>query len=673
MNQGTARRMLTLPEKVLPASQVGNSLGAGFAGERLFLAAVLLLTLLLRVGFVMLTDGTPIFDKYFWLARKLVAVHWLPQVVFSDCPLYIYILGVLHGLLGLEETTIRLVQAVVATATVYLVWWLARQFAGPKAAVVATVTMAVHPVLVLYDTQPLPFMWVNLTNAAALAALLRMRFDRRMRWAVCAGIAIGASALLRPNILLWLPFLLVWILLDETGGWDVRRLRWSAALFVASAVTIAPITVINTFKGGGFALVTASGGPVIYAGNHPGGGPIGYGEPPLVQQVQSNILGFMIEQPITPEHLAYRRVAGWILGRELSPTEASRFWTGESLAYLRRSPGAFLANLAAKFRHFLNGYEPHDTESVIVRGARFAPLGTLIFTITWTLACIGILATRASWRAYLPLYGLVAVYVATGVLTYVSSRLRLPAFLPMAIFAGAGVVSLGDLARNRRWQWLAASGALAGALAIFMAWPTRPVREHSSMETAWAKYIQPAEQLFQKGKTEESLRLFGEALAARPSAADSIERFLEPYGQDKRVQMFLEKTRKPPSDRATGDPTEAVKWSGVEKFINRDWAGAAADFGLVLERRPYDWDMYYSRARARQELGDWQGALADLERSFEYGKKFETGLHRLYYSLAGFALMAGDDIKAREYARRSLFVQPGFDPAVQLQKNMGIR
>jgi 4-amino-4-deoxy-L-arabinose transferase-like glycosyltransferase len=641
-----------------------------FPREKRLVPAILLVAAILRFGFVLLTSGTPVFDKYFWLARKLVGVHWFPREVFSDCPLYIYILGVLHAVLGLEETAIRLVQAAVSTVTVYLAWWSARQLAGPRPAVVTAALMAAHPVLVLYDTQPLPFPWVNLANAAALAAVLRVRLGGRAGWAMGAGVALGLSALLRPNILLWLPFLLLSIVLAEDGVWAARGLRRSAALLVAAAVTIAPITAINTFGGGEFTLVPASGGPVVYAGNKPGGGPIGYSEPPLVQEVQANILGFATKQPITPEHLAYRRVAEWIVGRKLSPSEASRFWTGESLAYLRRSPGAFMANLVAKLRHFFNGYEPHDTESAIVRGGRFALPGTAVFVAAWTLALFGVVATRASWRAFLPLYGLVAVYVATGVLAYVSSRLRLPAFLPAAIFAGAGAAALGDLARSRRWRLFAASGALAAALAVFMAWPTRAVREHAIVSTVWSRYSEPAQRLFLKGEREEALRLFGEALSASPPAADGIERFLEPYSQDQRVQRFLERTRRSPGERAGGDPVEAVKWRGVEKFLRKDWAGAAADFGYVLERRPYDWDMYYSRARARQELGQWRGALADGERSFEYGKKFETGLHRLYYELAGLAFMAGEEGTAREYVRRSLFVQPGFAPAVQLQAEL---
>ena len=49
------------------------------------IVALLAAALVTRVAFVLHTrEGTPLFDKYFWLSEKLAAAGWLPDVVFGD-------------------------------------------------------------------------------------------------------------------------------------------------------------------------------------------------------------------------------------------------------------------------------------------------------------------------------------------------------------------------------------------------------------------------------------------------------------------------------------------------------------------------------------------------------------------------------------------------------------
>lgn len=641
---------------------------ARFTREKLFLFLLLLAAFLSRAVFILITSGTsPVFDKYFWLADKLAGTAWVPNVVFADCPLFIYIIGFLHTVLGLGEPELRMLQALLSPLVIYLAWRFTTSVAGPYVASIAATVLAFYPALILYDTQPMPFVWINLANTATLFFLFKAARERAYRYAVLAGLCLGCSLLLRPNVLLWLPFLIIWLLVE---GWKERkRAALNVSLFViALALTVAPIAVINTRSGGDFVLVTASGGLNLFGGNNPDYNPLGCTSFPIVRHVQTYIVGNSVNEPITPEHLAYRRVAQWLSGKSLTAKAASEFWERETLAYARRDPAAFLAGLANKFRHFFSAYEAHDTDSAYVRWQAFGHTPIVFFSLIWAVAVVGIVSSLRRWRDFSPLLSLFFVYFANTVLFYVSSRLRLPVMLPVSVFAGLGIQALFQLRHQERPYKLAAALASAALLAGLFAWPTRAttVTEHSL--SVYVLHFTPGSNNLMKGNRAEALREFSAALELSPDTKGSILALLAPYSQDPLVQDFISRVppSTPPKPDSLGEKSEFLRWRGVERAMSQDNRGALADFSEALVLRPYDWDIYYSRSVISMRLGRWADVLRDLERSFEYGKKFQTDLHVLYFELGLAAAQSGDIAKAREYLRRSLFVKPQYQPAAEL-------
>lgn len=636
--------------------------------ERFLVAALIAGAALARLAFIAATDGrTPVFDKYFWLARRLAAAGWLPQVVFADCPLYVYLVGLLHEALGLDEPGVRVLQALLAPVTVFLGWRLARSLAGPVAGAVAGLVLALSPPLILYDTQPMPFVWINFSNAAALSFLFAWARTRRHRHGALAGLGLGVSALLRPNVLPWLPLLLGWMLLLGRGAW--KRAAGSASLLaLACALAIAPVAFLNARAGGGFVPVTASGGLNLFGGNNPWSNPLGASALPLVLHVQTYIVGAAIAQPITAEHIAYRRVAAWLSGRDLSPREASGFWEREALAYVRRSPGAFARGLLAKLRHFFSAYEAHDTDSAFARWQLFGRLPVAFFGAAWGTAAVGLVASARRWRELLPLHALLLVYLANAVTFYVSSRLRLPALLPLAVFAGLGARTLLDLHRGRRTRLLAAALGGAAAGAALCALPTAASSAHHRRASAYVREFHPASESFLRGERAEALRRFAAAVALDGGIRGMVAAFLEPYAADPAVGSFLRDL--PATGAQEADPTSArtaaLRASALRHYRAGDHRGAVEELTALLALAPLDWDARYGRSQAWAQLGAWQDASRELELAFDLGKKFQPGLHRLYYEMGLAASRAGDTARARERLRRALFVRPDYPEAARL-------
>lgn len=648
-----------------PAAEDGRRAAAG----------VVLAALASRVAWVLLTAGTgPLFDKYFWLARRLQGVGWLPDVAFTSSPLYTYLFALLAVGLGWGETAIRLLQAVAGAGAVGLAWLAFRDLAGERVALAGALLLALHPTVVLYDTQPLPEAWINLGNGALLLGLARLDRGRPALRAALLGAGAGLSVLLRPTALLWLPLIALRLIGLRRGGAGALA-RAAAACALAFAAAVAPAAWINARAEGRLILSTTAGGLNLYNGNNRANRGYTFLSPPSVKRLEGLVAGAAVRQPITPEHLAWQRAASWAAGRELSLAESSDFWVGEVRAYAAREPGAFLAGLARKARFFLHGAEPHDTESAAVRGRRFGPYGFWLPALLWALALVGLALALPRRRGLLAPCGLLAAYAGSCALLYVSSRLRVPAVLPAALFAGVAVAEAREALALRRRRRLAALAAAAAAALALTAWPHRLVRETERVGAVTIELVQPGMERYRRGDAAGALDLLGRAAAAEPLLAGTIAGMLEAAGPapDPAVRGFVDRLYA--RSLEAGGGTEAAVGARIRAAAARlREAGpepALAEIDAALALDPWNWDLHNARGTLLARLGRWEEALAALERGFALGRNVQPDVGEAWLDLARAALAAGRRERARECLRGALLVDPRSAEALRLQAALG--
>ena len=129
-------------------------------------------------------------------------------------PGYPTALGGFYRIAGVSVNRALLAQAVVGALVPLLVMgWAGRAF-GAGAGRAAGVLTALYPPLIVYDEALLTALPINLFNMAALALLMpwpaRQPASPGYATTLAAGLCLGASALCRPNVLLWAAAL---------GGW----------------------------------------------------------------------------------------------------------------------------------------------------------------------------------------------------------------------------------------------------------------------------------------------------------------------------------------------------------------------------------------------------------------------------------------------------------------------
>jgi hypothetical protein len=263
-----------------------------------------------------------------------------------------------------------------------------------------------------------------------------------------SGIALGLMALARPNTLLSIPAVglwVWWIIRNYGGSWPAALGR--AALFgLAALLPLLPALQHNHAATGKLIPVTVNGGVNFYFANNPQSH--GTFHAPGIQW------GSIFEQRTVAREQATTLSGAAV---ELSDTEASAYWMRRGLDYLMNDPAGGTRLWALKFADLMS-----STEFGIQYNLRAArdrapslwlvclPFGVLLFLIAVGWRRTG---TRILWPWLLA--GLV------GVLLYFTySRFRLPLLPPLMACAGLGLERL--LTRRMRTKGFLVGLTLAG-------------------------------------------------------------------------------------------------------------------------------------------------------------------------------------------------------------------
>ena len=436
-----------------------NSPAAGHKGggpsERWVVLGLALLAFALRALYVLDLSASPYFaapviDPAFHLdwAREVAAGSEYQAGPFFRAPLYPWFLALCLKLCGGSLLGVRLLQCALGAVTTVLTYGVARRLFDRRVATLAGLGAATYWVLIYFDGELLlPTLSIPL-NLLALWLTLNLGGERRSAsgpWPIVrAGVAWGLAAITRPNVLLFMPFLALWILgVGRRGG--RRPLAWApcAWLTLGTLLPILPITAYNLFAGKDLVLISSQAGVNLWIGNHPGAD----GRTAKVPGTTSDdFLGTAGEAAGLAELEA---------GRPLSPSEISGHYTAKTLEYVTQHPLEALGGMLHKGALFLKDEEISNNQPVRFFARRFSavtrwsPLG---FSVLLALGGLGLVLVlvHGPRRRLFPLWGFLLAYSFSVVVFFVCSRFRAPILPLLMVLGGHALVWLVDTWRSGR-------------------------------------------------------------------------------------------------------------------------------------------------------------------------------------------------------------------------------
>lgn len=555
---------------------------------------------------------------YFELAQRVIDGDWrLGPGAYFVSPLYIYFQAFVRGAFD-SISALRLVQIVLGTIAVGLMWWTTRTWFGERAAWLAAVVASATGLLTFYEISLLQASLDTFLTAASLAALTAALTRSSPAWFVTAGVVFGIHVLNRPNVVVPVAVVVVALLL----------LRWwkPAALVVAGVVVaMLPVTIRNVSVTGEWSLLPSHGGLNFYIGNAAEAN----GFYRQIPGIRPNILGQAVDA---------RRIAEASAGRGLTDAEVSGHFGGLAWDWIRSHPHAWAALLIHKTRYTLHGqhialplsypFFAHDTGSAL----RFLAIGP------WLLIPLGLAGLywgfdprrpgQLVWLAYVP------GTIVSIVLFFVSERYRLPLLVPLIVGSGVALDRLAQAVAARSWLNVVGRTALVVMGVVVLNWPLGIVDADGRME----ERVKMAETFAGSGHIADA-----ESWLARSSP-------LYPY-----------------PDAANARVAEGFARAGREATRAKDLTAALGLFERAARLDPSNTDV-------RDQFGLsllWVGRLDEANTQFGAVVESDPSNADAWAHLAYIAVQQKDVDAARRHAERALTITPAHALAAQIVAAIG--
>ena len=375
--------------------------------------------------------GAPIMDSAIY---HNAAVYFLSHGYFEDSlfmmsPAYKMFLAGLFSVAGASVTAVYAVQILLGSASAVFLYSIAERLFNRTVAIIASVLYLLYGGLSVYNLILLPLTLIIFLNLAVILALLAARSSGSRFLYLLAGGVFALSVMARPNVLLFLIFLVPWFYLSAGAG---RKKTLNLAVFALGLMLmLLPFSIHRYRTEGRFSPLTASMGINLYLGNNPDADGIQY-----IPSPELNSPDKIFEYA--------RTTAESETGREMGPQEVSRFWLKRALGFIFSRPGESIPLFIRKFRLFWNGHEISNNYNYYFL-MRVLPALRLMFSsfaLVGALGLMGMVMAIRRYRDLLPAYGMVLTYNIALVVFFVLSRYRMPAVPFLILFASKTVYDI---------------------------------------------------------------------------------------------------------------------------------------------------------------------------------------------------------------------------------------
>lgn len=330
-------------------------------------------------------------------------------------PLFLATVGVPAIEVSSTPARVKIAQAFVGAAVVWLIGVIAWRALGSRAAMAAASIAAVYPPLVwicAYALSETAFSLVALSTTLVLDLAMDRARTHRAGGAgtLIAGLLAGTSALVRPVMLFFFPLALLWILRR-------RRPALAIAFAIAALAVILPWTARNYRAYDRFVLVASEGGVTFWTGNHP----LSRGDGDLASNPE-----------LKRAEVEFRRRHGELTAEELEP-----LYYRDALAYIADHPGWWLTLMARKafFTVVPAG------ASYTLHSWRYFAAAVASYLVLLAAALAGVKRLWRSPRRPTALLLAAASVLIAGLLFFPQERFRIPVLDPTMIVCAAAFIA----------------------------------------------------------------------------------------------------------------------------------------------------------------------------------------------------------------------------------------
>ena len=382
-------------------------------------------------------------EKWHWeWAHEIINKSFWGENAYFRAPLYPYLLAFLSWITDSSIFWTKFLQTMLSGGTAVFIYLLGHRLFNRATGIVSGFIYALYGTMLFYETMFLiPILFLFFVTWGMYRIVVSRDSLSKRTWLV-TGLIFGLAAISRPNILLVVPFLMLWMYLTTRKTLPFRkRIVLPSVMLAGVMIAILPVTTRNLIVTGDFNLISSQGGINLYLGNNQ----------------YADGLTMMMPEVDLDESVSWREfgivtaaAAKKEAGRELSETEISTFWTGKAIDFIVSNPGKFANLVWRKSVYLLCGFENSDNTDIYYQREKSGLLSALLidkflylpFGLLLPLALVGVFIHRKMTHQLAPLYIFLAAYTPSIVLFLVTARHRLPLIPFIIVIAAGGMVKL---------------------------------------------------------------------------------------------------------------------------------------------------------------------------------------------------------------------------------------
>jgi len=649
------------------------------ARDLLVLVFILLVGLVLRGIYLAEIRPSPLFSQPlldasfcdYW-ARGMATGEWildkdypnpqLDKLPYYKLPGYPWFLAGGYRLFGHGYVPPRAIQFGFGLLGCLLAFLLVRKRLGAGSALTAAAMMSCYWLFIhfegeLYDTALSVFLAMLVLYTLGLC-IERISFTR----GCLAGIALGCFAIVRGNILIFVPCAIGWLVWLAYRRQALRRVpRALGGLLLGIAVLVAPVAMRNILVSRDLVLLSCYGGFNLYIGNNA-----------LTTGRTANIPELKETTGLdtwTPYHYpVFLKSLEKELGRPVKPSEASRYWTRKACAYVIQHPRAWSAQTARKLALLLGPAEVGDPVEIQYARQESSLLRRLPGNFSF-LFVLGVLGAAALWprsgkpdsrllaspppRGADELCVLLVLFIAVyclAVLPFLAlSRYRAPILPAMVVLAAFALWNICDLYRRRRYRPAVILSAVAILLYLLHQIPLVPYKPDLAK---WR--IQAAYACKKQGLGEQALALFHEVIALDPAKVEAYNNlgalYAEKGQKQKAAEFFAQAICRDPT-RAKSHNNLAVALADLNQAEESE-----RHYKTALSLDPDYADAHHNYSLLLTHLGRLEEAKSQLEEEIKLDPSRGNA-----YNCMGYVLAAQGNLEAAvNQFSRCIQANPGF-------------
>ena len=333
-----------------------------------------------------------------------------------------FFLAAIYYVFGYNPQIAYIFEAFISSLTCIVIYYIGKTVINKKIGIISGLIAALYPTFIIFSgslhTETLFIFLLTLS----ILYLLKVHEDPSAKNLLITGVAFGLATLVRPIIVGFTPFILIWMLLSSKER--KKNLMKFIAIFVIMMVVVSPWTARNYSVHHEFVLVSTNGGVNFWIGNNPEATcrtcDIDWGKinNPCVN----------ITNEVQRDKLYYKK------GFEFIKDNPSKF-----LVFGAKKFAYFWGFILPFFTCYLYGYFINPIPKWLFM--LLAPLTVLPYAIVLPFAIFGIIFYQVDKRSSLLLL-LIFYYVLIHSIIVSSTRFHLPLIPFLIVFASYGACSM---------------------------------------------------------------------------------------------------------------------------------------------------------------------------------------------------------------------------------------